>query len=145
MGTPRTTTERQLELARVALSNQTAVLQKKGIAAADHRKDPKWRELNSKVRQIAARVRTIDAAAALSATVAKTKEERDAAFEAAKAEELAEALKPKSREPKAKPAAAAAPAAAKAPKKSPKTDGPPAAKGGDKGKGGGDKGKGGKK
>ena len=56
MGTSRQITETQLEKAKAALAVRVAALKAQGVEAKSFKRDPKWRELDGKVRQINARL-----------------------------------------------------------------------------------------
>lgn len=59
MGTNRTTTTRQLESAKEALKSRVATLKQAGSESKDFDRDPQWRNLNARVRQINSRLRAI--------------------------------------------------------------------------------------
>lgn len=102
MGTPRKTTERQFQDAQVALAAHVKLLQGKGIEDQKLSRDPVWRKLDSRVRQIRARLRAISSMEVLNAEVAQRKTDRLARIATEKAERKASAGKPKA--PKEKPA-----------------------------------------
>ena len=89
MGTNRRITETQLERAKEDLALRVQALEKKGIAANKFKDDPKWRELNGRVRQISSRLRKVAELESLNAEVARLKEERLARMAAEKAEHKA--------------------------------------------------------
>lgn len=95
MGTPRKTTERQFKDAADALAAHVKLLSGKGIDAKQLDRDPVWRKLDSRVRQIRMRLRTISTAEALNAEVAQRKTDNIARIAAEKAERKASAGKPK--------------------------------------------------
>jgi hypothetical protein len=94
MGISRTTTERQLKLAKDDLAGIGARLSKAGVAEAAFTKNTDWREADAKVRQIQRRLRKIGEV-----------ETRDAEAERVKAEKLAtpKVKKEKVKAPKAAP------------------------------------------
>ncbi len=53
MGTSRRITESQLERAKAALAVRVKTLKEKGLDAKKFKSDPRWRELDANVRQIA--------------------------------------------------------------------------------------------
>src|SRR5438067_2021400 len=86
MGTSRRITESQLERAKAALAVRVKTLHDKGIDAKTFRRDPHWRQLDARVRQIAMRLRTIAGVEAVNAQIEKLKVERVARLAAEKAE-----------------------------------------------------------
>src|SRR5262245_31930225 len=124
MGTSRRTTESQLERAKAALAARVKALEEKGVEKKDFESDPMWRKLDSRVRQINMRLRTVAAIEANNAEVSKLKAERLARLTAEKAERKAGAgkkAKPEKEKEKGKGDAKAAkkekPAKEKAPPK----------------------------
>jgi hypothetical protein len=126
MGTPRATTERQLSAAKAALEERARQLKTLGKAEGQFSRDPVYRQLASKVKQVGKRLTTIAALEAQNAELEKAAAEKREAKIAEKAQRLADALKPRSREPKEKKKAAA-PVETKAAKKPAKEGGKPAA------------------
>ena len=115
MGTSRSNTETQLRTAKETLAAYVNELKGNGVAAAQFARDPKWRNLDAKVRQINARLRKIGQVEKNNALVEQAKVERLAQRET----EAVEAKAPKkAKAPKAEAAekpqkAAKAPAAKK--------------------------------
>ena len=79
MGISRTTTERQLKLAKDDLAGVASRLSQQGVAEGDLAKSPAWRSAEAKVRQIESRIRTISNVEARDAEAARVKEEKLAA------------------------------------------------------------------
>jgi uncharacterized membrane protein len=101
MGTSRKITENQLQEAKQAVQLRATTLKDSGTAVKDLKRDPLWRKLDAKARQVATRLKRIGATEALNAEVA----ERKVTSLAAKVAKKAERAQPK---PKAAPAAPAA-------------------------------------
>jgi hypothetical protein len=97
MGTSRRKTESLLERAKAALDVRVKVLQGKGVEAKDFGDDPKWRELNARVRQVGGWLRKVAEIETLNEELAKHKAERQAriAAEKAEAKAIATGKKPK--------------------------------------------------
>jgi hypothetical protein len=89
MGTSRRITESQLERAKAALAVRVKALQEKGTEAKKFSSDPHWRQLNARVRQIAARLRKVAEVEVNNSEIAKLKVERLARIAAEKAERKA--------------------------------------------------------
>jgi len=73
MGTSRETTERQLQDAKTALAQFTAALKEEGVTGAALKRNPKWRHLDAKARQLSGRLRRIGEIEALNEEVASRK------------------------------------------------------------------------
>jgi len=112
MGTSREITEGQLRDAKAAVQRRVAVLEKSGVDREGCERDPQWRRLDAHARQINARLRKIREVEALDVELARLKQEKAAAAEAAPAEEEA----PKKKKEKVAKAPKAA-KGAEAPKK----------------------------
>jgi hypothetical protein len=113
MGTSRELTERQLELARQRLSDYTNRLKSEGVAEKSFSRDPAYRALRSKVKQVAARIERLGEVEALDAELnaqrpnrLAERAERRAARAAARKAAKAEAVE-KAKAAAAKPAAKA--------------------------------------
>ncbi len=89
MGTSRKITETQLDRAKAALAVRVKKLQDKQVEPKKFKNDPQWRRLDAKVRQIAMRLRTVADIEAVTADVARLKEERIARIATEKAERKA--------------------------------------------------------
>ena len=76
MAASRENTERQLELAKNAVSARVQALQAKGIAPEKYDDDPAWRRLDAKYRQIHGRLRHVKEVQSLEAEVQERKTER---------------------------------------------------------------------
>lgn len=70
------TLERQLELAKAALAEWSKSLEGQGVAAAEFRKDPKWRSLNADCVQVQRRLRRVAEIQANNAEVEQRKQAR---------------------------------------------------------------------
>jgi hypothetical protein len=79
MGISRTTTERQLKLAKDDLAGIGARLAKEGVAEKAFSKNTSWREAEAKVRQIQRRLNTIGNVETRDAEAARVKAEKLAA------------------------------------------------------------------
>jgi hypothetical protein len=111
MGTSRKITESQLQEAKNAVKLRADSLKANGTTAQDLKRDPLWRKLDAKVRQINTRLKRIGATEALNAEVAERKVASVAAKAAAKAERAS--AKSAKRTAPAEPEAEAKPAKAK--------------------------------
>src|SRR5579863_1857930 len=89
MGTSRKITETQLDHAKAALAVRVKKLQDKQVEPKKFKTDPQWRRLEARVRQIAGRLRTLADVEAVTADVARLKEERLVRIAAEKAERKA--------------------------------------------------------
>ena len=107
MGTSRRITESQLERAKAALAVRVKALTEKGLETKTFRSDPHWRQLDAKVRQIAARLRKVAEVESVNEEVAKLKVERLARIAAEKADLKAGAAGKKGKPEKEKGAAKA--------------------------------------
>ncbi|HEY2252399.1 MAG TPA: hypothetical protein VGH74_15105 [Planctomycetaceae bacterium] len=108
MGTSRKITETQLDHAKAALAVRVKTLQGKNVEPKKFKADPQWRNLDARVRQIAGRLRTLTDIEAVTADVARLKEERLVRIAAEKAErKAAGGKKPKPEKEKGKDAKAA--------------------------------------
>lgn len=96
MGTSREITEAQLQDAKAALQVRVAAMQQAGQEKANFDRDPVWRKLQSRVRQIQTRLRAITEVEVVSAELAQRKIDNDA-------RKAAEAAERKSGVKKAKP------------------------------------------
>lgn len=76
MGTSRAITERQLKLAKDAVTARIKALQQKGLEASACESDPAWRQLDSRFRRVGARLRKVTEMEALQVEVHKRHEER---------------------------------------------------------------------
>jgi len=76
MAASRENTERQLQLAKDAVSVRVQALQAKGIASEKYDDDPAWRRLNAKYLQIHGRLKHVQAVQALEVEVQQRKAER---------------------------------------------------------------------
>jgi hypothetical protein len=86
MGTSRKITESQLSHAKAALAVRAKTLQDKQVEPKKFKNDPQWRNLEARVRQIARRLRTLADVEAVTADVARLRDERIARIAAEKAE-----------------------------------------------------------
>ena len=86
MGTSRKITESQLDHAKAALAVRVKTLQGKQVDPKKFKTDPQWRNLEARVRQIARRLRTLADVEAVTADVARLREERIVRIAAEKAE-----------------------------------------------------------
>ena len=100
MGTSRSLTERQLQEAKQALTAHASTLEADGVARAQMKRNPRWRHLDAKARQISQRLKRIGATEALNAEVIRL---REAKLAAAAAEAVAEPEPAPAPEPEAKP------------------------------------------
>lgn len=89
MGTSRKITETQLDHAKAALAVRVKALQDKQVEPKKFKTDPQWRKLDARVRQIAMRLRTVANVEAVTADVARLREERIIRIAAQKAERKA--------------------------------------------------------
>lgn len=108
MSLDRTRVEQQLARAKEELGAWAKALEQDGVASEAVKGDPRWRNLNARIRQIARRLRAIGSI-----------EQVNAACETRKTEAAAEVEAPPepAPAPKAKKAKAEAPAGEAAPKK----------------------------
>lgn len=74
MGQTQNSLDRQLAIAREKLAEYVKVLDEKKVAEGDREKDPTWRSLDSKCRQIRSRMVAVDAVAAREAECQQRKE-----------------------------------------------------------------------
>ncbi|NQV24808.1 MAG: hypothetical protein HQ518_10615 [Rhodopirellula sp.] len=74
MGQTQDSLDRQLAIARTELGKYVSILDEKKVAAADRRRDPIWRNLDAKCRQIRTRMVAVDAVAAREAECKQRKE-----------------------------------------------------------------------
>lgn len=74
MGQTQDSLERQLTIAREKLASYVSVLDEKKVTEADRKKDPIWRNLDSKCRQIRSRMVAVEAIAAREAECQQRKE-----------------------------------------------------------------------
>lgn len=74
MGQTQNSLDRQLAIAREELAKYVSVLDEKKVAEGDRRRDPIWRNLDSKCRQIRSRMVAVDAVAAREAECRQRKE-----------------------------------------------------------------------
>lgn len=105
MGTSRKITETQLEKAKAALAVRVKALKEKGVDGKKFKHDPKWRQLDGKVRQISARLVKVGEVESQNEDLIRHKEERQAQLAAKKAEKKAGVKKEKEKDekkPKAK-------------------------------------------
>src|SRR5262245_65992639 len=86
MGSSRQITESQLERAQADLAVRVKALTDQGIEAGTFKRDPLWRRLDGRVRQISMRLRKVAEVEANNETVARLKVERAARIAAEKAE-----------------------------------------------------------
>jgi len=82
MGTPRSTTERQLNILKSDRDQHVSKLKAAGKSDDDVATDVKWRKLNGDVHQIEVRLRAIAAIEAREAAAIEAKAARQAAKEA---------------------------------------------------------------
>jgi len=78
MGTSRKITERQSADAKTALEARVKVLQSEGLNAEQFARDPIWRKLDAKARQVNGRLRQIAALESQNAELLKLKAEKAA-------------------------------------------------------------------
>jgi hypothetical protein len=119
MGTSRQITEGQLQQAKSDLEARAKALEGKGIAKEKHRRDPQWRSLDAKVRQITGRLRHITEVETIDSELKKSKEDSVARRAARRAERKAArtaAKKPEKSAKAEKPKGEKAPKKEKAPK-----------------------------
>jgi hypothetical protein len=98
MGTSRQITEGQLEQAKSDRDLRAKALEGKGIGKDKFHRDPQWRSLDAKVRQIVGRLRHITEVETVDEDLKKSKEDRLAARAARRVERKASrsaAKKPK--------------------------------------------------
>jgi hypothetical protein len=74
MGQTQDSLDRQLTIAREELAKYVAVLDEKKVEEGVRKRDPIWRNLDSKCRQIRTRMVSVDAVAAREAECAQRKE-----------------------------------------------------------------------
>ena len=74
MGQTRDSLERQLQIAREELAKYVSILDERKVDNALRKRDPIWRNLDSKCRQIKTRLVSVDALAAREAECLKRKE-----------------------------------------------------------------------
>lgn len=77
MGTPRATTEGQLNRLQTALDQHVAKLKSAGKTEADFENDTKWRHLNGDASQVRARLLKITQVEERDAEVVRRKAERE--------------------------------------------------------------------
>lgn len=116
MGTSRQITEGQLQQAKADLEVRAKALEGKGIAKDKFHRDPQWRSLDAKVRQIAGRLRHMTEVETVDAELKKSKEERIAGRAAKRAERKASRVAARKPKPE-KSAKAEKPKGEKAPRK----------------------------
>lgn len=104
MGTSRKITERQLTLAKEAAESRKKVLESKGVTGEAVARDPQWRNLDAKFRQIIARLKAISTVEGVAVDLQKRKEERLAAEAAEKADRKSGKKAEKPAKAEAKPA-----------------------------------------
>lgn len=75
----RTILERQLQEAKDALAEWVKNLAAKGVERAQHRKDPRWRQLNADINAIRRRLAAVAEVEAINADVAQRKADKLAA------------------------------------------------------------------
>jgi hypothetical protein len=107
MGTSRRITESQLERAKAALAVRVKALEENGTEVKKYSSDPHWRQLNARVRHIAARLRKVAEVETNNEEVAKLKVERLARIATEKVERKAGAAGKKGKPEKEKDAKAA--------------------------------------
>jgi len=112
----RQVAESQLANARRAAEARAAVLKSKGVEPRHFKRDPVWRRLDARVRQIQGRLRRVAEAENLNAELLRLKEENAQRRAAERAERKA-ARKAKPEKEKAKTPAKASGKKDKAPKK----------------------------
>ena len=74
MGQTQDSLDRQLVIAREKLANYVRILDEKKVAEGQRKRDPIWRNLDSKCRQIRTRMVAVDAIAAREAECQQRKE-----------------------------------------------------------------------
>jgi len=74
MGQTQDSLDRQLTVAREELAKYVSILDEKKVAEGDRKRDPIWRNLDSKCRQVRTRMCAVDAVAAREAECAQRKE-----------------------------------------------------------------------
>ena len=74
MGQTHDSLDRQLVIAREKLANYVSILDEKKVAEGQRKRDPIWRNLDSKCRQIRTRMVAVDAIAAREAECQQRKE-----------------------------------------------------------------------
>lgn len=74
MGQTQESLDRQLTIAKEKLASYVSILDEKKVAEADRRKDPVWRNLDSKCRQIRSRMGAVAEIAAREAECQQRKE-----------------------------------------------------------------------
>ena len=79
MGLSRELLERQLTAAKSKLAVQATKLSAGGIVETAHRRDPIWRNLRAKCRQLARRLNTVGANEQITVDVAARKTQREEA------------------------------------------------------------------
>ena len=89
MGSSRQITESQLERAKAALAVRVKALQEKGLEPKAFKRDPHWRRLDARLRQINMRLRRIAEVETNNTEIEKLKGERIARVAAEKAERKA--------------------------------------------------------
>ena len=99
----RSSLERQLEQATASLNAWTKSLDERKISAEDRVTDPKWRSLNSKCKQLKARLRSVGAVETREDEAARRKAEQ---AEAAENEPAAQEEAPEPKKAKKQKAAA---------------------------------------
>ena len=111
MGTSRVITERQLVLARDAVQERAQLLTEAGFEAEEHPRDPRWRKLNSKAKQVNARLRKIGEIEAQNVALVEHKAKREVEVAEKKAARTAEIVSGTKKEAKEAPVAKAKPEA----------------------------------
>jgi hypothetical protein len=74
MGQTQDTLDRQLAIAREELGKYVSILDEKKVAETERKRDPIWRNLDSKCRQVRTRMMAVKALAAREAECAQRKE-----------------------------------------------------------------------
>jgi len=78
----RTILERQLQEAKDALADWVKTLAAKGVDRAQHRRDPRWRQLNADINAVRRRLNAVAETEAINAEVAQRKADKLAAADA---------------------------------------------------------------
>ena len=79
MGLKRPVLERSLSFVAEDLAKLVKILEGRGVDVKAYKRDPKWRELSAKCRQIRRRINTVDAIAARDAECVRLKAAKAAA------------------------------------------------------------------
>jgi hypothetical protein len=74
MGQTQDSLDRQLAIAREELGKYVSILDEKKVTETERKRDPIWRNLDSKCRQVRTRMFAVEAVAAREAECAKRKE-----------------------------------------------------------------------